>query len=184
MSLSLHEYPTINAHYLTNEADPSDLTNLRLIKRKNHNIGVAMDTPRVLLVPVIKSCENLSIQEISDELYRLQALGKESKLGENELTDATFTISNIGSIGGTYMSPVIAKPQVAIVAIGKLVPKIKKVENDFVESTTMNFSYAADHRVVDGATVARFFEQSESFSRESSIASDRNEMSTEEVKIL
>ena len=85
-----------------------------------HNIGLAMDTPRGLLVPNVKNCEQRSILDIAYEINRLQALGTANKLGEEELTGGTFTLSNIGSIGGTYASPVILAPQVAIGALGKI----------------------------------------------------------------
>lgn len=166
ISLSLHHFPALNSHYHVGEGQGGELL---LTKRKDHHIGVAMDTSRGLLVPVIKNCEELSIQEISDELNRLQGLGKENRLGENDLTGATFTVSNIGSIGGTYMSPIIAQPQVAILAIGRMCSRIAKLQQEsdtepvFVESQAMNFSYAADHRVIDGAMCARFSNKVKSF---------------------
>ena len=79
-----------------------------------HNIAIAMDTPRGLLVPNVKDVQDKSVLEIAAELNRLSALGAEGRLGEDELTGGTFTLSNIGSIGGTHMSPVIMLPQVAI----------------------------------------------------------------------
>mmetsp|Transcript_9942 Transcript_9942/g.12998 ORF Transcript_9942/g.12998 Transcript_9942/m.12998 type:complete len:544 (+) Transcript_9942:363-1994(+) len=149
VSLGLLDYPGINA---TMSEDVTSVTH-----KASHNIGVAMDTPRGLLVPVVKNVQNLNIFEIAQELGRLQALGADNKLGENDLSGGTITISNIGSIGGTYASPVVLSPQVAICALGKLqtLPRFDEAGN-VKAATVMNASWAADHRVIDGATMARF----------------------------
>ena len=105
-SLALRDFPGLNAH--TN----ADCT--EVVHRASHNIGIAMDTPRGLLVPNVKNCQSKSILEIATELLQLQALGKEGKLGREHLTGGTFTLSNIGSIGGTYASPILVLPEVAI----------------------------------------------------------------------
>merc|ERR1719215_641820 len=124
-----------------------------------------MDTPSGLMVPNIKSVQNKSITEIAEEMAYLQSLGKEGKFGEAELKGTTFTISNIGVIGGTYMNPVINKPQVAIGAVGKIQvlprfahnPKGDGEEELIVEPVRiMNVSWSGDHRVIDGATMASF----------------------------
>jgi 2-oxoisovalerate dehydrogenase E2 component (dihydrolipoyl transacylase) len=119
-----------------------------------------MDTKNGLLVPNIKNVQNLSIFEIAQELNRLLKLGQEGKLSENDLKGGTFTLSNVGSIGGTYTSPILVVPQVAIAALGKM----KKVpvfdENDQVKAANLvNISWSADHRIIDGATIARFSNQ-------------------------
>ena len=116
-----------------------------------------MDTPRGLLVPNIKQVNSLSMLEIAQELRELQALGADNKLGQTHLTGGTFSISNIGSIGGTYASPVVMLPQVAICAIGRMqtVPRFD-VNGAVVPTQTMCMSFGADHRVIDGATMGRF----------------------------
>ncbi|EFC48345.1 dihydrolipoamide branched chain transacylase E2 [Naegleria gruberi] len=149
VSLALKEYPVLNSSLSEDESE--------IIYKGEHNIGVAMDTPNGLLVPNIKSVQNKSILEIAAELNRLQELGKQGKLGSNDLRGGTFTLSNIGTIGGTYADPILSIPEVCIGAIGM----IKKTatfdsHNNVVPKHIMYMSWAADHRVVDGATMARF----------------------------
>lgn len=158
-SLALREYPILNASL------SEDLT--EITQHAAHNIGVAMDTSKGLLVPVIKNVQHLSIFEIAQELSRLQQLGSAGKLGGDDLSGATFSLSNIGSIGGTYAAPVIAKPQVAIGAIGKIQKLPRFDENDdVVAARVMQISWAADHRVIDGATMARFSNRMKAFLEE------------------
>ncbi|XP_015440481.1 PREDICTED: lipoamide acyltransferase component of branched-chain alpha-keto acid dehydrogenase complex, mitochondrial [Dufourea novaeangliae] len=123
----------------------------------SHNIGVAMDTPDGLVVPNIKNVQNLSILEIAKELNRLQELGKKSSIPLNDLTDATFSLSNIGVIGGTYTKPVILPPQIVIGAFGKA-QKLPRFDGkgNIVAANVISISWAADHRVVDGVTMAKY----------------------------
>ena len=97
--------------------------------------------------------------EVAKELNRLQSLASRGKLGESELKGGTFTLSNIGSIGGTYASPVIMPPEVAIGALGRIqvLPRFGGPDGQqVVRASVMNVSWSADHRVIDGATMARF----------------------------
>lgn len=148
-SLALNEYPMLNAHV---NDDCSEVTH-----RASHNIGIAVDTPRGLLVPNIKNVQNMSILQIAQEVNRLAALGQQAKLGTADLTGGTFTLSNIGAIGGTYCVPLIVCPEVMIGALGKFqkVPRFNE-KMEVVPTTIMNVGWTADHRVLDGATVARF----------------------------
>merc|ERR1719429_950993 len=116
-----------------------------------------MDTPQGLLVPNIKKIQQLTVFDIAEELNRLQDLGLRGKLGEADLKEGTFSLSNIGSIGGTYAKPVIMPPQVAIGALGKVmtVPRYTG-SGDLKPTPVMNVSWSADHRCIDGATMARF----------------------------
>ena len=116
-----------------------------------------MDTPQGLLVPNIKKIQQLNILDIAEELNRLQDLGLRGKLPSSDLTGGTFSLSNIGSIGGTYAKPVIMPPQVAIGALGKIqkLPRFDSNDN-IINAHIMNVSWSADHRVIDGATMARF----------------------------
>ena len=123
----------------------------------SHNIGVAMDTPQGLIVPNIKNVQDLSIIEIAKEINNLQQLGKAGKLTVNHLQGGTFTLSNVGAIGGTYTSPILFLPQVVIGALGKIqvLPRFDS-EGKVYPAELMQVSWSADHRVVDGASIARF----------------------------
>lgn len=149
-SLALLEHPSLNAHVTSADA---------VVVRAQHNIGVAMDTPQGLLVPSIKDVQRKSLLDVALELRDLQALGAQGRLSAAHLRDATFTLSNIGNIGGTYLFPVLMLPQVAIGAIGRMqrLPRFAAPDSlEVVPAHLLNVSWAADHRVVDGATMARF----------------------------
>ena len=157
LSLALFDFPLLNARIDTTSSDnvPS------LVMRKHHNIGVAMDTPQGLLVPSIKSVQSHSISSLASEISRLQSLAKSSSLSAKDLTGGTITVSNIGSIGGTYVSPIIASQnEIAILGIGKVktVPSFGE-DGQIVRREVCNFSWSADHRVVDGATMAKVGER-------------------------
>eukprot|EP00899_Mesostigma_viride_P019476 jgi/Mesvir1/2752/Mv14369-RA.1 len=128
-----------------------------VVLRGRHNIGIAMDTPRGLVVPNIKDCQDRSILQIADELARLQSLAISGALPEDDLTGGTITVSNIGSIGGTYSSPIVHGNEVAIVALGRVMrlPRFNE-QGEVVPVSVMKITWGADHRVVDGATLARF----------------------------
>lgn len=152
VSLALNKYPILNARIETDQATSKPA----LYHRSHHNIGVAMDTPSGLIVPVIKNVSSLSILQIASELSRLQALAASGKLSSQDLSGGTITVSNIGNIGGTYLAPVIVEKQVAILGMGKIKTMPAFDENDnVVKKQVCNFSWSADHRVVDGATMAR-----------------------------
>lgn len=152
VSLALYQFPILNARV---DVDPST-GKPSLVHRSQHNIGVAMDTPQGLLVPVIKDVASLNILAIAAELTRLQTLAYQGKLSPKDLSGGTITVSNIGNIGGTYLSPVIVEREVAILGIGRMrtVPAFDEHDR-VVKKQVCNFSWSADHRVVDGATMAR-----------------------------
>ncbi|CAH0749751.1 unnamed protein product [Diatraea saccharalis] len=150
-SLSLTSFPILNSSL--------DSSCENITYKSSHNIGVAMDTPNGLVVPVIKNVQNKSILEIARELNTLQEKGVKGQLGLNDLSGGTFTISNIGivSVGGTYTKPVIFPPQVAIGALGRIqaLPRFDSSGN-VVKANILTASWSADHRVIDGVTMARF----------------------------
>uniref|UniRef100_UPI0037E871A2 lipoamide acyltransferase component of branched-chain alpha-keto acid dehydrogenase complex, mitochondrial isoform X1 n=2 Tax=Semicossyphus pulcher TaxID=241346 RepID=UPI0037E871A2 len=148
-SLGLLHFPILNASV--------DEGCQNITYKASHNIGLAMDTSQGLLVPNVKNVQLLSVFEIAQDLNRLQALGAAGQLGTNELSGGTFTLSNIGSIGGTYAKPVILPPEVAIGALGKIqvLPRFD-AGGQVVRAHIMNVSWSADHRIIDGATMCRF----------------------------
>ncbi|CAJ1059529.1 lipoamide acyltransferase component of branched-chain alpha-keto acid dehydrogenase complex%2C [Xyrichtys novacula] len=148
-SLGLLHFPILNASV--------DEGCQNITYKASHNIGLAMDTSQGLLVPNVKNVQLLSVFEIAQELNRLQTLGSAGQLGTSELTGGTFTLSNIGSIGGTYAKPVILPPEVAIGALGKIqvLPRFDS-SGQVVRGHIMNVSWSADHRIIDGATMCRF----------------------------
>ena len=165
LSLALLDFPLLNARI----AHSSSTEPPQLILRTNHNIGIAMDTPQGLLVPNIKNVAARSISDIAVEISRLQGLAKEAKLTAKDLTGGTITVSNIGSIGGTYVAPLIVASEVAILGVGKatVVPAFINEDDDadvrVRRKEVMNFSWSADHRIVDGATMARMAERVRGF---------------------
>ncbi|KAJ2452742.1 hypothetical protein EV183_002721 [Coemansia sp. RSA 2336] len=159
VSLALARYPILNAKVVTQPgAAPS------LLFRAAHNIGVAMDTPGGLIVPNIKDVQTKSLLDIAAELKRLAHAGKSGNISSADLKGGTFTLSNVGMIGGTYLSPVLVDSEVCIGAIGK-VQRLPRFETAMVDGASVErvvprhilvTSWSADHRVVDGATMARF----------------------------
>lgn len=149
VSLSLQHYPVLNSHF---SSDSSTIT-----YKASHNIGVAMDTANGLLVPNIKDVQVKSVVEIAKELDRLMQLGQAGQLGMVDLTGGTFSLSNIGAVGGTYARPMLLPPEVAIGAFGRVRKLPRYTDTGEVAPThIMEVSWSADHRVIDGATVARF----------------------------
>ncbi|CAI7580064.1 unnamed protein product [Penicillium pancosmium] len=157
LSQAFLRHPRLNAHLEIETA----LQKPQLILKASHNFGVAMDTPSGLLVPVVKDVQNRSILSIAAELKRLSTLAREGRLTPSDMSGATFTVSNIGSIGGSVVNPVIMPPTVGIVALGKSeeLPVFAKQHKEGDASITKRekavLSWSADHRVLDGASVAR-----------------------------
>jgi 2-oxoisovalerate dehydrogenase E2 component (dihydrolipoyl transacylase) len=149
MSLALNEFPILNTQV---NADCSEITYF-----DDHNIGIAVDSKVGLLVPNIKGCQTKSIVEIAKDLTRLTDLAREGRVSPADLKGGTITISNIGAIGGTVATPIINKPEVAIVALGKVqqLPRFDE-KGHVVARSIMQISWSGDHRVIDGGTIARF----------------------------
>lgn len=149
LDLAVKDFPIINSHYKDGVVLCSNILNL----------GIAIDTPQGLVVPVLKKVNEIeSIEEIASKLIDLTERARKNKLNQEDFDGATLTISNVGTIGGTYTSPIIVPPQVCIGAIGKIrtVPSYKEGSELVVPRKIACFSWSADHRVVDGATMARF----------------------------
>lgn len=136
-----------------------DVANETIVYKAAHNISVAMATAEGLVVPNVKHCERKSIYEIAHDLNALQELALNGKLQPENFAGGTFSLSNIGVIGGTYTHPCIMAPQVAIGALGKtkVVPRFG-ANGEIVRAHIMNVSWAGDHRVIDGVTIGSFSE--------------------------
>ncbi|NIB43589.1 dihydrolipoyllysine-residue acetyltransferase [Pseudomaricurvus alkylphenolicus] len=149
LSLALLEFPIMNS------SPNNDFTELRYIA--GHNIGMAVDSKIGLLVPNAKNVQDLSIMELAQELNRLTESARSGKVAPADLKGGTITISNVGAIGGTAATPIINKPEVAIVALGKVqeLPRFD-ADGNVVARKIMSISWSGDHRVIDGGTIARF----------------------------
>lgn len=127
-----------------------------VILKKYYHLGIAVDTPKGLVVPVIKDADTLGLREIAEELGRLSTSARAGKLAIPDIQGATFTISSLGSIGGTGFTPIISSPQVAILGLSRSYIKPVWDGDRFVPRQTLPFSVSYDHRVIDGAEAARF----------------------------
>lgn len=148
-SNALKQFPILNSSFC--EATES------VIYKSYHNISIAMHTPQGLVVPNVKNVDQKSILEIAADLNALQERGAKGGLLPEDFANGTFSLSNIGIIGGTYTHPCIMAPQVAIGAIGKtkVLPRFDAA-GAVVRAHIMNVSWSADHRVIDGVTMASF----------------------------
>ena len=143
---ALKKYPEFN----------SSLDGDDLILKKYFNIGFAADTPTGLVVPVIKDADKKGIFEIAKETSELAALARDGKLKPDQMQGASFTISSLGGIGGTYFSPIVNAPEVAILGVSKAAMKPVWDGKQFVPRLMCPLSLSADHRVIDGALATRF----------------------------
>ena len=128
-----------------------DATN-EIIQKHYYNIGIAADTERGLLVPVIKHADRKSVFAISDEINTLAEKARDGKLAPNEMQGASCSISNIGSAGGQWFTPVINHPEVAILGIGRIAEKPVIKNGEIVSAPVLALSLSFDHRMIDGAT--------------------------------
>lgn len=149
LALTLPHFPELNSRV---NDDCTEITYLNDV-----NIGMAADTPLGLLVPNVKNVQSLSLFEVCQEVNRLADSARLGKLKNHEMKGGTITISNIGVIGGTVATPIISKPEVAIVALGRIqtLPRFNQ-EGEVEAHKIMQISWSGDHRVIDGATMARF----------------------------
>lgn len=148
-SIALSKFPILNSSI--------DEKTESIIYKSAHNISVAMDTPHGLVVPNVKNCQDKSIFEIAQELTILQEKGQKGMLRPEDFANGTFSLSNIGVVGGTYTHPCIMAPQVSIGAMGrtKVLPRFGK-NDEIVKAHIMHVSWSADHRIIDGVTMASF----------------------------
>lgn len=149
LSLALTDFPILNAQL---NDDATEITYF-----DDHNIGMAVATKLGLMVPNIKQVNHKSLLEVAEEVNRLTAAAREGKVAPADMKDGTITISNIGVVGGTVTTPIINKPEAAIVALGKVqtLPRFA-ADGSVVARDIMTASWSGDHRFIDGATMAQF----------------------------
>ncbi|NQY99527.1 MAG: 2-oxo acid dehydrogenase subunit E2 [Bdellovibrionales bacterium] len=145
---TLREFPMFNAS-IDDEAS-------EIVYKKFFNIGFAADTPNGLLVPVIKNADQKTILQLSAEIVDLATRAREGKLQLDEMRGATMTITNIGSVGGVYATPIINHPEVAILGMYKMEDKPVMINGKFRAQKMMNYTITCDHRLIDGAVAANF----------------------------
>lgn len=145
---ALKEYPFVNSS-LDDEHE-------EIILKKYYNIGFAVDTEDGLMVPVIKGADEKSILDIAKEIENLANQARERKIDLSDLKGSTFTITNVGSLGGIFATPIINYPETAILAVGKIIDKPVVIKNKIKIRKTLPLSLSFDHRVIDGAEAARF----------------------------
>ena len=149
LSLALNQFPIINSRA------NSEFTELTYLA--SHNIGMAVDGKTGLLVPNIKNVQQLGLLDVAREVNRLTEAARSGVINPADLAGGSITISNIGVIGGTAAMPIINKPEVAIVALGKI-QKLPRFDasNNVVSRNILTVSWSGDHRIIDGGTIARF----------------------------
>lgn len=146
---TIREFPMFNASI--------DDAAGEIVYKKYFNIGFAADTPNGLLVPVIKQADQKTIMDLSKDIIDLSTRARDGKLKLDEMKHATITVTNIGSVGGTYATPVINHPEVAIFGMYKISDKlVLAADGKVTVRKVMNFTVTCDHRLIDGAVAARF----------------------------
>jgi pyruvate dehydrogenase E2 component (dihydrolipoamide acetyltransferase) len=145
---ALQEFPQFNA-----SLDPSGAN---LVLKKYFNIGFAADTPNGLVVPVVHDANRKDVYELARNLGELSEKGRAGKLSPNDMQGGCFTISSLGGIGGTAFTPIINAPEVAILGVSRSAMRPVYRDGTFVPRLILPLSLSYDHRVIDGATAARF----------------------------
>lgn len=148
VAMALRSHPTINASL--------DLENEQIIYKEYVNIGIAVDTDRGLVVPSLRNADDLSISDIARALAGISENMREGRINVADLAGSTFSISNLGAIGGTYSTPIINTPEVAILLVGRSRKMPVVVDDEVQIRLMMPLSLSYDHRLVDGGAAARF----------------------------
>lgn len=144
LTSALREFPALNTSL-------DDATS-EIVHKHYYNIGIAADTEKGLLVPVVKDADRKSVFSISNEINELATKARDGKLAPNEMKGASCTISNIGSAGGQWFTPVINHPEVAILGVGRIAEKPIVRNGEIVAAPVLALSLSFDHRMIDGAT--------------------------------
>ena len=145
---ALKSFPNFNA-----SIDPNEN---KIIYKKYFHLGFAVDTPHGLMVPKIRNVDQMSIKEIGEALKKTSKLCRELKIDKKEFFGGSMTISSLGGIGGTFFTPIINPPEVAILGVGKSFDRLVKLKDKIVSRKILPISLSYDHRIIDGAEGARF----------------------------
>lgn len=145
---ALKAFPHVNAS-LDTQTD-------ELVLKRYYHIGVAVDTEAGLVVPVIRDADQKTILEIAEDLTELAGRARDRKLNMDDMQGGTFTITNLGGIGGTSFTPIVNYPEVAILGMSRTQPQIRLIDGEVQERLMLPLSLSYDHRVVNGADAARF----------------------------
>jgi pyruvate dehydrogenase E2 component (dihydrolipoamide acetyltransferase) len=145
---ALRQFPQFNASL--------DKSGENLIVKKYYHIGVAVDTPGGLVVPVVRDADRKGVFDLARELAEISKLAKDGKLKAGDMQGGTFSISSLGGIGGTYFTPIINAPELAILGVSRSAMKPVWNGKEFVPRLILPLSLSYDHRVIDGAVAARF----------------------------
>ena len=135
----------------------------QIVVKKYYNIGVAVDTPEGLMVSVVKNVEKKTILELAVELQELSVKAKERKITLDELKGSTFTITNYGTFGATYATPIINKGDIAILGTGRIADRPWVVDGRIAVRKILPISFTFDHRIIDGAEASRFVNRIKAF---------------------
>jgi pyruvate dehydrogenase E2 component (dihydrolipoamide acetyltransferase) len=146
--VALKQYPEINASL--------DETNENLVLKRYYNIGIAVDTPGGLVVPVFRDVDRKGIMELGREMSEMSAKARDGKLSPTDMQGGSFTISSLGGIGGTGFTPIVNAPQLAILGVSRAKMQPHWTGEEFVPRLMVPLSLSYDHRVIDGAAAARF----------------------------
>ncbi len=146
---NLKKFPTFNSSI-------DNIDNGKITIKKYFHIGIAVDTPHGLMVPKVRNVDKKKIKEIAAELKEISDLSRKLKINKKEFFGGSITITSLGGIGGTYFTPIINFPEVAILGIGRSYKKQIFINNKFLARTVLPISLSYDHRIIDGAEAAKF----------------------------
>ena len=145
---ALKDFPNFNCSI--------DSETSKVIYKKYFHVGFAVDTPHGLMVPKLRDVDQMNIKEIGDELKKVSKQCRELKIDKKEFFGGSMTISSLGGIGGTFFTPIINPPEVAILGVGKSFDKLFKIKGQIISRKILPISLSYDHRIIDGAEGARF----------------------------
>jgi pyruvate dehydrogenase E2 component (dihydrolipoamide acetyltransferase) len=145
---ALRMFPKVNSSI--------DMASGELVLKKYYHIGVAVDTPNGLVVPVIRNCDQKNVLQVAAELTELASKARDRKLTIEDMSGASFTITNLGGIGGTYFTPIVNPPEVAILGMSRGQKTLQLEDGQVVERLLLPLSMSYDHRAINGADAAKF----------------------------